>query len=118
MRFIQNLNQTSVATKAKEAEWYHRHDSEKLVDTLKPHIRQLLDAGSKVAPENRGHLQLGYEIEAISAALVKLKRWDEGRYWLELFFGLDPDFQEGPERDKEKMLRRLERCKAKLAKGV
>ena len=111
MRFIQNLNQTGVATKAREAEWYHRHDSEKLVDALKPYIRQLLDAGSKVAPQNKGHLHLGYHIEAISAALVKLKRWDEGRYWLELFFGLDPHFQEGPQSDREKMLRRLERCK-------
>jgi hypothetical protein len=118
MRFIQNLDQTSVATKAREAEWYHRQNSEELVDALKPYIRQLLDAGSTVAPQNRGHLQLGYKIEAISAALVKLKRWDEGRYWLELFFGLDPHFQEGLESDKEKMLRRLERCKAELAKKV
>jgi hypothetical protein len=78
----------------------------------------LLDAGSRVAPQNRGHLQLGHQIDAISAALVKLKRWDEGRYWLELFFGLEPHFQEGPESDKEKMLRRLERCKAELAKKV
>jgi hypothetical protein len=78
----------------------------------------LLDSSSKVAPHNRGHLHVGYEIEAISAALVKLKRWDEGRYWLELYFGLDPHFQEGPESDKETMLRRLERCKAELAKKV
>lgn len=118
MRFIENLDQSSVARNAKEVEWYHRQDSERVVAALKPYIRQLLDAGSKVAPQHRGHLQLGYEIEAISAALVKLKRWDEGRSWLELFFGLDPQFQQGPESDKEKMRRRLERCKAELAKKV
>lgn len=56
--------------------------------------------------------------ECSSAALVKLKRWDEGRYWLELFFGLDPPYQQGPASDKEKMLRRLERSKAELAKKV
>ena len=116
MRFIQKLDQNSVAARARDAEWYHRHDSEKLVDAVTPHIQQLLDAGNKVAPQNIGHLQVGYHIDAVSAALVKLKRWDKGRHWLELFFGLDPRYQQGPASDKEKMLRRLERCKAELAK--
>jgi hypothetical protein len=118
VRFIQELGQNSVAAKAREAEWYHRDDSENLVDALKPHIQQLLDAGSRVAPQHRGQLQVGYHIDAISAALVKLKRWDEGRYWLELFFGLDPEYQAGPKSDREKMRRRLERCKAEVTKMV
>ena len=115
MGFIRNLDQNSVAARARDVEWYHRDDSEKVVDAVMPHIKQLLDAGNKVAPQNIGHLQLGYHIDAVSAALVKLKRWEEGRYWLELFFGLNPSYQQGPASDKEKMLRRLERCKAELA---
>lgn len=118
MRFINELNQTSVAAKAMEAEWYHRQDSEKLVDAVIPHIQQLLDAGNEVAPQNVGHLQLWYDIDALSAALVKLKRWEEGRYWLELFFGLNAAYQQGPASDREKMVNRLERCKAELAKEL
>ena len=117
-RFIHLLNQTSVAARAHEAEWYHRQDSEKLVEAVIPYIRQLLKAGNKVAPQNVGHLGLWYHIDAVSAALVKLKRWEEGRCWLELFFGLNARHQEGLANDREKMLKRLERCKAKLAMKV
>ena len=111
--FIINLGQNSVAMAARDAIWHHRAEPETVVDALTPHIQQLLDAGNQIAPQNTGQLQLGYDIDAISAALVKLKRWDESRYWLELFFNLDAHYQDRlPKSEKEKMLKRLERCKS------
>jgi hypothetical protein len=86
-----------------------------VVDAVKAHIEQLLDAGSKIAPQNVGQLQLGYWIDGISAALVRLKKWDEARHWLELFFGLDSRYQGRlAEGERQKMLKRLTRCNAQL----
>ncbi len=118
MRFIQSLSQNGVAARAHEAEWHHRDEPKKLVDAVIPHIQQLLEATKRVAPQNMAHLGPYYHIDAVTAALVKLKRWEEGRYWLELFFSLDEVCQQGPATDKQKMLKRLERCKAELAKKV
>jgi hypothetical protein len=118
MRFIHSLNQTSVAARAHEAEWHHRQEPEKLIDAVIPHIQQLLEAAKSVAPQNKGHLSPYYHIDAVSAALVKLKRWEEARYWLELFFSLDAVCQQGPASDRAKMLKRFARCKAELAKKV
>jgi hypothetical protein len=113
---IRDIDANSVTARAREAFWHHRAEAEEVVDAVKPHIEQLLEAGHRVAPQNTGQLQLGYWIDGISAALAKLNRWDEARYWLELFFGLDPHYQDRlPAGDKEKMLKRLARCKARLA---
>ena len=110
---IQNLGQNSIGTTARDAIWHHRDDPDKVVAALKPHIEQLLDAANKISPENLGSLQLWYSIDGISAALVKLEKWDESRFWLELFFNLDIHLQESvPKSEKEKMLKRLERCKS------
>ena len=64
-------------------------------------------------------LQLGHWIEGISAALVKLKSWEEASHWLELFFGLEAQYQDRLDKSRRpKMLKRLERCKANLANKV
>jgi hypothetical protein len=111
---VHKLNQTSTATKARDADWYHRNDPEKVIDAFKPHIKQLIDAGKSTDPS---HLQVGYWVDGISAALVKLKKWDEGKYWLDLFFSLDGQFRKGlPKTQESSMLNRLARCNVQLGK--
>ena len=114
---IRRLDSNEITGRARDALWNHRNEPEIVGDALKPHIKQLLEAGKQIAAQNTGQLQLGYWIDGISAALVKLKRWNEAVHWLELFFGLDPHHQDRlAYSEKEKMLRRLVRCKAEIAK--
>lgn len=81
-----------------------KHDICLIVAALKPHIEQ-------IAKE----LQVGYWIDDISVALVKLRKWREARCWLELFFSLDPRYQGRlAEDEKERMVERLARCNAHL----
>jgi tetratricopeptide (TPR) repeat protein len=114
-KVIRELNENSITARA----WGCRRDEPEMVaSALKPHIEQLLEAGNQMAPQNTGQLlELGHWIDAISIALVKLKKWEEARYWLELFFSLDPRYQDWlAESEKEKLLKRRLRCKAQLAK--
>jgi tetratricopeptide (TPR) repeat protein len=114
IKVIRELYDNSVAARARGCP---EDQPEKVVAALKAHIEQLLEAGNRVAPQNTGELQLGYWIDDISIALVKLKKWEEASYWLELFFSLDPHYQDRlAESEKEKMLKRRLRCKAHLAK--
>ena len=117
VQLIRQLHDNDIATRARDTFWNHRDEPGKVADALKPHIEQLLDAGSWIAPQNVGELQLGYWIDGISAALVRLKKWSEARDWLELFLGLDAHYQDRlAESEREKMLKRLARCKEQLAK--
>jgi len=117
LELIRRLGDSDITARARDTFWNHRREPEKVVDALKPHIEQLLDAGSRIAPKNEGELQLGYWIDGISAALVRLKKWNEAQHWLELFFGLDVHYHDRlAESEREKMLKRLARCKAQLAR--
>ncbi len=109
---IRKIDKTPVARKAHDRLFDHRNKPEKVVEAVKPYIEQLLAAGKEMSSMNTGQLQLGYWIDGISAAFLKLKKWDEARYWLELYFGLDVRYQDRLSRgEKEKMLKRLKRCK-------
>lgn len=117
IQLIRQLNSNDITARARDTLWNHRDESQTVIEAVKAHIEQLLDAGSKIAPQNLGQLQLGYWIDGMSAALVRLKRWDEALHWLELFFGLDSRYQDRlAASEREKMLRRLTRCKAELTK--
>lgn len=117
INLIRELHRNSITARAWDAELHHRKEPEKIVEAFQPHIEQLLEAGRKIAPQNLGQLSPGYWIDGISAAFVKLKRWDEAKGWLELFFSIDSHYQEElPKSKREKMLKRLARCKAQLAK--
>lgn len=111
-------DRNAVTAKAWDAVCHHLREPQRVVGAVKPHIEQLLAARGKIAPQNVDQLGVGWWVDVFSTALVKLKRWDEARQWLELFFSLVARRQEGrPEQgNREKMLRRLTRCKAHLAK--
>lgn len=118
LSLIRELDSNSITARAWDAVWHHLREPQRVVDAVKPHIEQLLAAREKIAPQNVDQLGVGWWVDVFSTALVKLKRWDEARQWLELFFSLVARRQERrPEQgDREKMLRRLARCKAHPAK--
>ncbi len=120
VQLIRQLHDNDITARARDTFWNHRDEPEKVVDALKPHIEQLIEAGKQMAPQNaRQLLDLGYWIDGISGALVKLKKWEEASYWLELFISLGPHWHNRHARlEKEKMLKRLARCNAQLARGV
>jgi len=113
INLIRDLRGNSITARAWSC---NRDEPEKVVEAFKPHIEQLLEAGNRMAPQNTGMLEIGHWIDGISAALVKLKKWEEARHWLELFFSLDPHYENRFGCENEKMLKRLARCKAELAK--
>ncbi|WP_437723620.1 J domain-containing protein [Sorangium sp. So ce861] len=60
-------------------------------------------------------LQVGYWIDKLSIALVRLKRWDEARHWIETYFELPERYRaRSSPSEQECMQRRLERCRKML----
>ncbi|WP_438040241.1 hypothetical protein [Sorangium sp. So ce128] len=60
-------------------------------------------------------LQVGYWIDKLSIALVRLKRWDEARQWIETYFELPERYRaRSSPSEQEGMQRRLERCRKML----
>jgi hypothetical protein len=114
---VRDLKGNSITARARDADWHHRDEPEKVVEAFKPHIEQLLEAGNRMAPQNTGMLEIGHWIDGMSAALAKLKKWEEAGYWLELFLNLDTHYENRFGRENEKMLKRLARCKAQLTRG-
>jgi hypothetical protein len=111
---VRELQENAIAAKAWDVELHHRNEQEKVVEAFEPHIRQLLAAANKIAPEHTVWLEPAWWIEGMTAALARLKRWDEAKSWLELFLNLDPRCQgKFSEAQKRKMLKRLARCKAR-----
>lgn len=119
VRLIRQLQGNDVTARARDTLWNHRGEPEKVVDALKPHIEQLIEAGNQMAPQNaRRLLELGYWVDGVSGALVRLRKWSEAREWLELYFGLYAQYRDRLfESGTEKMLKRLARCKAQLARS-
>jgi hypothetical protein len=60
-------------------------------------------------------LQLGYWVDRLTGALVRLKQWDEALAWLVRYFNLPSRYRDRSSASEEERLRkRLERCRGKV----
>jgi len=118
-RDINNLNtfQKSKIGNRKDRIWLATNNPspEQVIESSKPYIEGLLDLGKKFHPKNTGQLQIGYEINRLTAAYGKLKQWDEVVYWCELFFNLPSNYRDrSSDEELEKIRKRLERAKKNI----
>jgi hypothetical protein len=89
-------------------------DPEGAIAVWKPHCELLMALGESMVHVEQ--LQLGYWIDRISAALVRVKRWDEAIGWLEKYYGLPERYRgRSSASEDERLKKRLERCRRKLA---
>lgn len=90
---------------------------EKVIETSELYLNGLLELGKIFHPKNVGELQIGYEIDRITIAYAKLKKWDRVMYWGDILFGLDVEYRNRSSKsDLEKIKKRIERARSSITK--
>lgn len=115
MKALELFNETTVSKK-REKFWLGNKKAtpEEVIDSSKPYIESLLKLGKTFHEKNTGELQVGYDINRLTTAYAKLKKWEEVVYWAELFFNLPKNYRDrSSEGEQEKIKKRLERSKKK-----
>jgi hypothetical protein len=88
-----------------------------VINSVEPYLNYLLSCSNgylekKVYYPNVSDFQIGYGLNKLTAAYVKIKRWDKVIYWIELFFLLDEIYRERSSKSEQETLKkRLERAK-------
>lgn len=84
---------------------------EEVIESCEPYIEALLELGQTFHPKNTGELQIGYEINRLTLAYGKLKKWAEVIYWCKLFFNLPRYYRDRSSiGELDSIKRRLERA--------
>jgi hypothetical protein len=88
---------------------------EPYIQTVKFHCELLLELGRSMVHVEQ--LQVGYYLDRLTIALTRLKRWDEARRWLDLYFAVPERYRGRSSRGEvEAMTKRLERCVREISR--
>ncbi|HZK08225.1 MAG TPA: hypothetical protein VFC92_08490 [Bacteroidales bacterium] len=114
---LRKFKETSVS-KERELVWFSIGRSpEDVVRTSENYLKEILKLGEQFHPKNTGELQIGYEINRITTALVKLNKWESALHWSKLFFELPLSYRDRSTNSELKAIqKRMNRC-LKKTKG-
>jgi hypothetical protein len=88
-------------------------DPEAYLALLETHHSFLLGIADQM--EHVDQLQIGYWVDRISVVLVRLKRWDEAKLYIERFFALPDRYRlRFSPSVQASMMKRLERCRLRV----
>ncbi len=111
LKALKMFNETDISKK-REKFWLgsKKVTPEEVIDSSKPYIEGLLKLGKTFHKKHTGELQVGYDINRLTTAYAKLKKWEEVVYWAELFFNLPKNYRDrSSEGEQEKIKKRLQR---------
>lgn len=90
---------------------------EKVIAALEPYLLEALKLGKTLHPKNTGQIQIGYKVDRLTAAYVRIKNWDKAVYWIDLFFALPIHYRERSSRGEiETLQKRLIRSRKEIEK--
>jgi hypothetical protein len=115
MELIRSLSVKESRSALFQAGDIEKDDPETYLKMVEAHCEMLLEMGHQM--EHVEQLQVGYWIDRLTVALVRLKRWEEAERRLDAFFAL-PDKYRGRSSpsDLESLSKRLQRCRKMLAR--
>jgi len=92
-------------------------DPEKAAEIFASHCKRLRLLGAELYDPSQA--QLGYWIDRLTVALVRLNRWQEAREWLVDYFQLDPQFRlRSSPSEEEGLKKRMARCEKELGRNA
>ena len=92
-----------------------KENPEAAIEVFSGHCEYLLNLGRSMVHVQE--LQVGYWVDRLTGALVRLKRWREAQHWLQRYFALPQQYRgRSSQSEEDRLEKRLARC-AKMLHG-